>query len=167
MHCLRWWLPLFILPLPAASPYLLLLFVLAYAIKTKPCAYCSFIVVGLMISTASWYDSRNLVLSPTSTTTTTTAPQAAPPVTCRASCPAEPDPFHHLLGSVTPACALFPPPPASRSSRLAQQRRKRGNQASYYWLSVSHFVWNFCGHVGTKRSITSISMVVVTIFGTW
>ncbi|PWN35445.1 uncharacterized protein FA14DRAFT_114858, partial [Meira miltonrushii] len=51
MHCLRWWLPLFLLPLPAVSPVMMILFVTTYAIRTKPCAYCAVIILGLMFST--------------------------------------------------------------------------------------------------------------------
>jgi len=55
MHCLRWWLPLFLLPLPAVSPIMMILFVATYAIRTKPCAYCAVIILGLMFSTCALF----------------------------------------------------------------------------------------------------------------
>ena len=50
MYCLRWWLPIFILPFPAAPPAFLILFLVSYALSTRPCPYCGAIVLGLVLS---------------------------------------------------------------------------------------------------------------------
>ncbi|PWN49764.1 hypothetical protein IE53DRAFT_387996 [Violaceomyces palustris] len=55
MYCLRWWIPLFLLPFPSTTPFLLTLFLLSYSLHTKPCVYCSFILVGLFASSTYWY----------------------------------------------------------------------------------------------------------------
>lgn len=36
MYCLRWWLPVFLLPVPAAPPAFLFLFLLSYTLHTRP-----------------------------------------------------------------------------------------------------------------------------------
>lgn len=36
MYCLRWWLPIFLLPFPAASPLFLALFLISYTLQTRP-----------------------------------------------------------------------------------------------------------------------------------
>ncbi|CAD6886864.1 unnamed protein product [Tilletia controversa] len=55
MYCLRWWIPLFLLPFPLAPPSFLVLFIIAYVFHTRPCAYCGVIIVGLFISSCYWY----------------------------------------------------------------------------------------------------------------
>ncbi|KAE8219832.1 hypothetical protein CF319_g6549 [Tilletia indica] len=55
MYCLRWWIPLFLLPFPLAPPSFLILFIIAYVFHTRPCAYCAVIIVGLFISSCYWY----------------------------------------------------------------------------------------------------------------
>ncbi|KAK0544008.1 hypothetical protein OC844_007519, partial [Tilletia horrida] len=55
MYCLRWWIPLFLLPFPTAPPSFLLLFIIAYVFHTRPCAYCGVIIVGLFVSSCYWY----------------------------------------------------------------------------------------------------------------
>ncbi|CAO1625468.1 unnamed protein product [Parajaminaea phylloscopi] len=54
MNCLSWWLPLFLIPLPVCPPELLVLFVVVYLFKTRPCIHCALIVAGLAISTRYW-----------------------------------------------------------------------------------------------------------------
>ncbi|KAK0551366.1 hypothetical protein OC846_003327 [Tilletia horrida] len=55
MYCLRWWIPLFLLPFPTAPPSFLILFIIAYVFHTRPCAYCGVIIIGLFISSCYWY----------------------------------------------------------------------------------------------------------------
>ncbi|WFD30739.1 hypothetical protein MSPP1_001763 [Malassezia sp. CBS 17886] len=65
MYCLRWWLPVFLLPFPAAPPLLLFLFIVSYALQTRPwCVarpaadpsiYCSAILIGLFVTSCYWH----------------------------------------------------------------------------------------------------------------
>lgn len=68
MYCLRWWLPIFLLPFPAAPPLFLLLFIISYALQTRPwyvCTwhspadldsiYCGVIIAGLFTTSCYWY----------------------------------------------------------------------------------------------------------------
>lgn len=50
MYCMRWWIPIFLLPFPAAPPAFVLLFLLCYTLYTRPCVYCGAIVLGLVLS---------------------------------------------------------------------------------------------------------------------
>ncbi|PWN30051.1 hypothetical protein BDZ90DRAFT_229084 [Jaminaea rosea] len=54
MNCLSWWLPLFLIAKPACPPELLVLLVVIYFIKTRPCFYCTAIVIGLFLATSYW-----------------------------------------------------------------------------------------------------------------
>lgn len=49
MYCLRWWIPVFLLPFPAAPPAFMFLFLLSYALYTRPCFYCAAIIFGLVL----------------------------------------------------------------------------------------------------------------------
>ncbi|KDN52896.1 hypothetical protein K437DRAFT_292788 [Tilletiaria anomala UBC 951] len=54
MYCLRWWVPIFLLPFPSAPPVVLVFFLTAYGYQTRPCIYCAAILVGLFFSTCYW-----------------------------------------------------------------------------------------------------------------
>ncbi|EIM23197.1 hypothetical protein WALSEDRAFT_67500 [Wallemia mellicola CBS 633.66] len=54
MFCLRWWLLMFLLPFPTASPIILSLFMLSYVIYQKPCPYCFVLLLCLFASTCHW-----------------------------------------------------------------------------------------------------------------
>ncbi|KAN0064560.1 hypothetical protein ACQY0O_002188 [Thecaphora frezii] len=55
MYCLRWWLPLFLLPFPKTTPFFLVLFLFSFALHPKPCVYCALILLGLFTTSSSWY----------------------------------------------------------------------------------------------------------------
>ena len=57
MYCLRWWIPLFLLPFSRSTPAFLVLFLISYAVHTKPCIYCTVILTGLFATSAFWYPS--------------------------------------------------------------------------------------------------------------
>ncbi|CEH14234.1 BLADDER CANCER 10 KD PROTEIN HOMOLOG [Ceraceosorus bombacis] len=117
MHCLRWWLPLLLLPLPAAGPFTIVLFVVAYAITTKPCFYCALLLTVLLASTCSWYMPAEEPRPPPRTVCS--APWTpfetligAPAYMCRARRPAKPSTCW------LPTNRLFASPLQSKTSRL-------------------------------------------------
>lgn len=59
MYCLRWWIPLFLCPFPKTSPFFLVLFLLSFAIHSKPCMYCALIITGLITTSGNWYSSSS------------------------------------------------------------------------------------------------------------
>ncbi|ORY05318.1 hypothetical protein K493DRAFT_171559, partial [Basidiobolus meristosporus CBS 931.73] len=54
MECLKWFIPLFLLPQPSASPYFIYLFLLSYLLHSKPCIYCTILLLALLGSTCYW-----------------------------------------------------------------------------------------------------------------
>ncbi|KAJ7596614.1 hypothetical protein C8J56DRAFT_917882 [Mycena floridula] len=54
MWCTRWFIPLLLLPLPTAPPYLLLLFLVSLIIHAKPCFYCIILLTTLFWSSCYW-----------------------------------------------------------------------------------------------------------------
>jgi len=54
MWCTRWFLPLILLPLPTAPPYLLLLFLFSLTMHARPCFYCIVLLAALFISSCYW-----------------------------------------------------------------------------------------------------------------
>ncbi|KAF9498198.1 hypothetical protein BDN71DRAFT_1481460 [Pleurotus eryngii] len=54
MWCTRWFLPLLFLPIPTASPYFLVLFILSLTMHAKPCFYCIILLTTLFISSCYW-----------------------------------------------------------------------------------------------------------------
>ncbi|ESK88949.1 hypothetical protein Moror_13202 [Moniliophthora roreri MCA 2997] len=54
MWCTRWFLPLFLLPLPTAPPFFLILLVVSLTVHAKPCFYCIVLLGTLFISTCYW-----------------------------------------------------------------------------------------------------------------
>ncbi|KAF6767016.1 Bladder cancer-related BC10-like protein [Kalmanozyma brasiliensis GHG001] len=57
MYCLRWWIPLFLLPFPKTSPLFLVLFLFSFALHSQPCMYCALILMGLFGTSSNWYTS--------------------------------------------------------------------------------------------------------------
>lgn len=55
MYCLRWWIPLFLLPFPKTSPLFLVLFLFSFALHSQPCMYCALILTGLFSTSSNWY----------------------------------------------------------------------------------------------------------------
>ncbi|KAF8508236.1 hypothetical protein BU17DRAFT_56837 [Hysterangium stoloniferum] len=53
-RCTRWFLPLLLLPLPIASPYFLLLFLLSLILHARPCFYCIVLLTALFTSSCYW-----------------------------------------------------------------------------------------------------------------
>lgn len=75
MYCLRWWIPLFLLPFPKTSPLFLILFLVSFAMHTQPCMYCALILTGLFSTSSNWYGpSSTIVPLSGANTTASTAP---------------------------------------------------------------------------------------------
>lgn len=55
MYCMRWWIPLFLLPFPKTSPLFLVLFLFSFALHSQPCMYCALILTGLLTTSSNWY----------------------------------------------------------------------------------------------------------------
>lgn len=55
MYCLRWWIPLFLLPFPKTSPFFLILFLFSFSLHSQPCMYCALILTGLFSTSSNWY----------------------------------------------------------------------------------------------------------------
>ncbi|KAI0651466.1 hypothetical protein C8Q79DRAFT_933427 [Trametes meyenii] len=54
MWCTRWYLPLLLLPFPIASPFYLILWVLAISLHARPCFYCMALLTTMYISLCYW-----------------------------------------------------------------------------------------------------------------
>ncbi|KAG8784403.1 hypothetical protein FRC15_003309 [Serendipita sp. 397] len=54
MWCTRWFLPLFLLPVPTTRPYFLVLYVISALFHAKPCGYCILIIASLFVSSCYW-----------------------------------------------------------------------------------------------------------------
>ncbi|EPQ29424.1 uncharacterized protein PFL1_03179 [Pseudozyma flocculosa PF-1] len=83
MYCLRWWIPLFLVPFPKVSPFFLILFLLSFTLHSRPCVYCALILFGLFATSVNWYPELGLGPSPVTMTTSTQEaispkPEAAP-----------------------------------------------------------------------------------------
>lgn len=54
MWCTRWFLPLLLLPLPTATPYFLILFLVSLTLHARPCFYCIILLTALFTSSCYW-----------------------------------------------------------------------------------------------------------------
>jgi len=54
MWCTRWFLPLILLPLPTAPPFLLILFLFSLTMHARPCFYCIVLLTALFVSSCYW-----------------------------------------------------------------------------------------------------------------
>ncbi|KAF9258615.1 hypothetical protein L218DRAFT_729072 [Marasmius fiardii PR-910] len=54
MWCTRWFLPLFLLPVPTASPLFLVLLLFSLTMHAKPCFYCIVLLATLFVSSCYW-----------------------------------------------------------------------------------------------------------------
>ncbi|KIM34048.1 hypothetical protein M408DRAFT_13712 [Serendipita vermifera MAFF 305830] len=54
MWCTRWFIPLFLFPVPTTRPYFLVLFMISALFHARPCPYCIAILIGLFLTTCSW-----------------------------------------------------------------------------------------------------------------
>lgn len=61
MYCLRWWIPLFLLPFPKTSPLFLVLFLFSFALHSQPCMYCALILTGLFSTSSNWYGTSSTI----------------------------------------------------------------------------------------------------------
>lgn len=62
MYCLRWWIPLFLLPFPRTSPLFLVLFLFSFALHSQPCIYCALILTGLFTTSSNWYGPSSTIV---------------------------------------------------------------------------------------------------------
>ncbi|KAI8053930.1 hypothetical protein BDF22DRAFT_682133 [Syncephalis plumigaleata] len=58
MYCMRWFIPLLLLPQPTAPPYFVFCYLISYFLHKKPCAYCSALLLALLGSTCYWGTDR-------------------------------------------------------------------------------------------------------------
>ena len=84
MYCLRWWIPLFLLPFPKTSPYFLILFLFSFALHSQPCMYCALILTGLFTTSSNWYSPSHSIValdavntSSSTTLTNTSTPRSS------------------------------------------------------------------------------------------
>ncbi|KZT58555.1 hypothetical protein CALCODRAFT_494855, partial [Calocera cornea HHB12733] len=54
MWCTRWFLILFLLPYPRASPFFLVLFLCSLVLHSRPCLYCIVLLTALFTSSCYW-----------------------------------------------------------------------------------------------------------------
>ncbi|TKY86414.1 hypothetical protein EX895_004563 [Sporisorium graminicola] len=73
MYCLRWWIPLFLLPFPKTSPLFLVLFLFSFTLHSQPCMYCALILTGLFTTSSNWYSPASSVMRLDSINSTSTA----------------------------------------------------------------------------------------------
>ncbi|SPO26238.1 uncharacterized protein UTRI_02514 [Ustilago trichophora] len=83
MYCLRWWIPLFLLPFPKTSPLFLVLFLFSFALHSQPCMYCALILTGLFTTSSNWYGPSSTIVphsvaNPTTSTTSTNTSETRP-----------------------------------------------------------------------------------------
>ncbi|KAJ1024624.1 hypothetical protein NDA13_004552 [Ustilago tritici] len=81
MYCLRWWIPLFLLPFPKTSPLFLILFLVSFAMHSQPCMYCALILTGLFSTSSDWYGPSSTIvpLSGINSTASTAASNSSQP----------------------------------------------------------------------------------------
>ncbi|SJX62226.1 uncharacterized protein SRS1_13073 [Sporisorium reilianum f. sp. reilianum] len=70
MYCLRWWIPLFLLPFPKTSPLFLILFLFSFTLHSQPCMYCALILTGLFTTSSNWYGPASSAVTLDSTNAT-------------------------------------------------------------------------------------------------
>lgn len=70
MYCMRWWIPLFLLPFPKTSPLFLVLFLFSFTLHSQPCMYCALILLGLFTTSPNWYSPVTSVVPLDSTNST-------------------------------------------------------------------------------------------------
>ncbi|KAI9598296.1 hypothetical protein BDF19DRAFT_228765 [Syncephalis fuscata] len=58
MYCMRWFIPLLLLPQPTAPPYFVFCYLVSYFLHKRPCAYCSALLLALLGSTCYWGTDR-------------------------------------------------------------------------------------------------------------
>ena len=63
MYCMRWWIPLFLLPFPKTSPLFLVLFLVSFALHSQPCMYCALILTGLFTTSSNWYGPASSIVA--------------------------------------------------------------------------------------------------------
>ncbi|PVG00719.1 hypothetical protein CPB86DRAFT_754211 [Serendipita vermifera] len=54
MWCTRWFIPLFLLPVPVTRPYFLLLYLISALFHARPCLYCVVILISLAVTSCHW-----------------------------------------------------------------------------------------------------------------
>lgn len=74
MYCLRWWIPLFLLPFPKTSPFFLVLFLFSFALHSQPCMYCALIITGLFTTSSSWYGHSSTIIKLDANNSSASAP---------------------------------------------------------------------------------------------
>ncbi|CAG8470852.1 9635_t:CDS:2 [Ambispora gerdemannii] len=58
MYCMRWFIPLLLLPFPNAPPFFVLTFLISYFLHQRPCVYCTILLLALFSSTCYWGQGR-------------------------------------------------------------------------------------------------------------
>ncbi|CAB4394064.1 hypothetical protein GLOIN_2v1617799 [Rhizophagus irregularis DAOM 181602=DAOM 197198] len=58
MYCMRWFIPLLLLPFPNAPPFFVLIFLVSYFLHQRPCVYCTILLLALFSSTCYWGQGR-------------------------------------------------------------------------------------------------------------
>lgn len=143
MYCLRWWIPLFLLPFPSTTPFFLILFLVSFALHSQPCMYCALILTGLFATSSNWYgpNSNVAILNAANSSVSTTTSNATHP---RLS-------YGWLDLGLNSGKGFFSP--LSRLSSSATAIKDAGQQVdetlrSYYHLSVP---WSQSGVQIPKR----------------
>ncbi len=77
MYCLRWWIPLFLLPFPHTSPLFLVLFLVSFALHSQPCIYCALILTGLFTTSSNWYGPTSTIVPAINAANHTAQPRAS------------------------------------------------------------------------------------------
>ncbi|GAC71292.1 hypothetical protein PANT_2d00040 [Moesziomyces antarcticus T-34] len=77
MYCLRWWIPLFLLPFPHTSPLFLVLFLVSFALHSQPCIYCALILTGLFTTSSNWYGPASTIVPAIDAANDTAQPRAS------------------------------------------------------------------------------------------
>ncbi|KAI9494963.1 hypothetical protein BDB00DRAFT_816461 [Zychaea mexicana] len=58
MYCMRYFVPLLLLPFPDAPPIFVILFLVSFFLHQKPCIYCTLLLIALFSSTCYWGQGR-------------------------------------------------------------------------------------------------------------
>ncbi|KAI9281763.1 hypothetical protein BC943DRAFT_329532 [Umbelopsis sp. AD052] len=58
MYCMRYFVPLLLLPFPDSPPIFVLLFLISFFLHQKPCIYCTLLLFALFSSTCFWGQGR-------------------------------------------------------------------------------------------------------------
>ncbi|RUP45451.1 hypothetical protein BC936DRAFT_148172 [Jimgerdemannia flammicorona] len=88
MYCMRWFIPLLLLPFPNAPPIFTLLFLVSFFLHQRPCVYCTILLVALFTSTCywgagrCWLDLNNMNLLAPIRTGAPSAAAASPEASC-------------------------------------------------------------------------------------